>query len=517
VRRGGWLFSIRRGYLDIAMKLANANDSINPTYYDTFGKVQYSLASGGRIAAHVLHAGDNLRYLDASDPAIRSRYTSSYAWLTWDDRFGSRLRQQTVASIGRLTWRRRGDSFDTPQRSSFPGQTLSVDDQRNYDVVGLRQDWSVDVAPRLVFKWGADLRRERADYDYFAWHRILTADEGATELVQLFDTTDVGLEPSSTRLGAYVASRVRPVRSVTAELGVRFDRATHTGDQIVNPRFNVAWHPASRTTVRGAWGGYSQSQAIYGIQAQDGEMTFHPAERAEQRVIGVEQVMKNGFVARAEVYERRLSDLRPRHVNVGASIELFPEINWDRVRVDPTTGRARGVELFVSREGTEHVDWSVSYALASAREQIDGRTVPRTVDQRHTVHGDWSYRPTSNKWRLNVAWLWHSGWPYTPQLIAIDTLQNTETTFSLFARWYPGEINSGRLPSYRRADVRWTRYFATRRGQWSFFAEVYNLFGTDNPRGYYVNLSIDQRRVTTPGGSEENIGRLPAIGLTWEF
>jgi hypothetical protein len=58
---------------------------------------------------------------------------------------------------------------------------------------------------------------------------------------------------------------------------------------------------------------------------------------------------------------------------------------------------------------------------------------------------------------------------------------------------------------------------ATPRGRWSFFAEVYNLLGTDNPRGYYVNLQVNGRTVTTPLGSEENIGRLPSLGLTWEF
>jgi hypothetical protein len=36
---------------------------------------------------------------------------------------------------------------------------------------------------------------------------------------------------------------------------------------------------------------------------------------------------------------------------------------------------------------------------------------------------------------------------------------------------------------------------------------------------YYVNVAVDNQRriVTTPPGSEENIGCLPAIGLTWEF
>jgi carboxypeptidase family protein/TonB-dependent receptor-like protein len=510
--RGGWLFSARRGYLDLALKLANASDSLSPTYYDTFGKVQYDLASGGRVAVHVLHAGDQLKYLDPFDPNIRSRYASSYAWLTWDDRFGSRVRQRTVASVGRLSWRREGDAFDGNGE-----QWLLVNDRRGYTVAGLRQDWSLDVATRILLKWGVDARRERSEYDYFGWRRVFSVDANQ-QLVLSRDTTAVAADPNSTRLGAYIASRVQPVRTVTAELGVRFDRATHTGDEVVNPRLNVAWHPASRTTIRGAWGKYSQSQPLFALQVQDGESSFHPAERAEQRVLGVEQVMTNGLVARAELYERRLSNLRPRYVNVGPAIEVFPEINWDRVRVDPTTGMARGVELFLARDGTEHVDWSVSYALASAREQIEDRTVPRAVDQRHTVHGDWSYRPTSNKWRLSVAWLWHSGWPYTPPLVAVDTLRDTPTEFQLAVRFYSGDIGSGRLPAYRRADVRWTRYFDTRRGRWSVFAEVYNLLNTQNPRGYYVNLNVDnQRRVTTTRGTETNIGRLPTAGITWEF
>lgn len=510
--RGGWLVSGRRGYLDLALKLSNANDSLSPTYYDAFAKVQYDLASGGRIAAHALHAGDQLTYLDPFDPNIRSRYASSYVWLTWDDRFGSRLRQHTVASIGRLTWRREGDAFD-----GAGDQWLLVNDRRSYLVGGVRQDWSLDLVTRAMLKWGVDVRRERADYDYFGWRRTFSVNENR-ELVLSADTTAVAVEPASTRLGAYVATRVQPVSSLTAELGVRFDRATHTGDEVISPRFNVAWHPASRTTIRGAWGTYSQSQSLFALQAQDGESDFHPAERAEQRVLGVEQVMTNGFVARAELYERRLSQLRPRYINVGPAIEVFPEINWDRIRVDPTTGVARGVELFLARDGTQHVDWSLSYALANAREEIEGRTVPRAIDQRHTVHGDWSYRPTSNKWRLSVAWLWHSGWPYTPPLVAVDTLRNTPTEFQLAARFYSGEIGSGRLPAYRRADVRWTRYFNTRRGRWSLFAEVYNLLNTQNPRGYYVNLNVDnQRRVTTTRGTEGNIGRLPAAGVTWEF
>ena len=107
--RGGWLVSMRPGYLDVALKLTSVRDSIRPRYYDLFAKAQYDLGRGGRVAMHVLRASDTFRYLQKDDPNIASDYASNYAWLTWDDNFGSRLTQSTVLSTGVLNWRRDGD------------------------------------------------------------------------------------------------------------------------------------------------------------------------------------------------------------------------------------------------------------------------------------------------------------------------------------------------------------------------------------------------------------------------
>jgi len=198
---------------------------------------------------------------------------------------------------------------------------------------------------------------------------------------------------------------------------------------------------------------------------------------------------------------------------------MFPEINWDRVRIDPERGLARGIELLLARDEARRIDWSVAYALASVTDHVDGRDIPRATDQRHTVTADWSYRPTSNKWRLSVAGVWHSGWPYTPQVVSLDTTANTPTTFGIFPSWKPGELNSERVPSYRRVDARWTRFFDTRDGRVSLFAEVYNLFGIHNRRGYSKNVSIDpqRRQVTFVRANEDWIPRLPTVGITWEF
>ena len=507
--RGTWVMSARRGYLDLALKLSNAGDSLSPRYYDLFGKAQYDLGRAGTLAIHVLDAGDAMTYLDTPDPSIRSRYRSSYLWTTWDSHIGP-FRQRTVASLGDLTWRRDGERVEKGLL------TADINDRRDLAIGCARQDWTVDLGKRALLKFGADVKRGSADYDYVSSVGNWEKPNGTRTLV--WDTTNVRQSPSGTRLGIYVAPRFRPCASLAIEPGVRFDRASHTGDDVFSPRLNVSWQPRVGTSVRGAWGRYAQSQSLAALQAQDGIDQFFSAERAEHRVVGLEQLLPRGLVGRVEAYDRRLSNLRPRFVNAGPGMEMFPEINWDRVRIDADRGRARGIELLFAQDQGRRVLWSTGYALASVTDRIGGQNVPRNTDQRHTFTGDWAYRSPSNKWRLSLAGVWHSGWPATPEIVEVDTLVNTPTAFTIAYRSRPGELNSERLPTYRRIDARWTRFIDTRNGRVALFLEAYNLFGIRNRRGYSPGLSIDRNRtVAVMRENQDWIPRLPTFGITWEF
>jgi hypothetical protein len=514
--RGGWLVSARRGYLDLALRLTQQNDSIKPRYYDAFAKVDYDLPGGGRISAHLLGARDAMTFRDQAEGTLLSRYGSGYGWVTWESADRARLRQRTVASLGHLTWLR---DIDDVGYNAFGHRvpTGAVDDRRAFTALGLRQDWAFDVGSRALLKWGVDVRRESADYDYVRWGlRESVADPG--EIVSRRDTVTALLGEEGTRLGAYVAHRLRPVEGLAVEVGLRHDRATASHDAVTSPRLNVSWQPRAGTTVRGAWGRYSQSQSLFSIQAEDGETALARAERSEQRVLGVEQALPRGLTARVEAYDHRVSPRRARWVNVGGTLDIPPETDWDRVLIAPDRGHARGVELLVSRDARGRVDWSVSYALASATDRVAGRDVARVSDQRHTLHLDWSYHPPSDRWRLSTSAVWYSGRPYTPQLVEIDTVANTPQQFWIITpRWYAGELSTGRLPNYHRVDARWTRYFDTRRGRVSLFAEVFNLLNTKNIGKYYTNVNVIRREVRLVPGWDTMISRLPTAGIAWEF
>jgi hypothetical protein len=507
--KGGWVLSARPGYLDFALKFTEIGDSIKPRYYDMFGKVTYDLPRGGRIALHVLRAGDTFRYEKRDEPNIHSGYGSSYAWMTWDQPFlGERLRMQSVVSGSAIAWQRHGENY-----TATGVQNVLIDDARSLERIGVRQDWTFDASHSVMFKWGVDAKRESASYDYLRELGIRKADGTLAGN----DSTSTGLTPRDDKLALYFAPRVQLLPSLTVEAGARLDRSSLTDESIVSPRLNVSWQPLDRTVVRAAWGGYTQSQSLFSLQAEDGVTSFGRAERSEQRTLGVEQTLRNGVDVRVEAYERRLTRARAKYANLGGDLWLFPELLWDRTLIDRTAGRDRGVEVQLARKDAGRTDWSVSYALASSMDEVGGVMVPRGIDERHAVHADWSMHPRNGSWRLSVGGLWHSGWPYTPIILTVDTVKNSPTAFAIYTQRTPGALNSERLRSYHRIDMRWTKYFHTPAGPLSVFGEVYNLLGTENPRGFWRDATVKNRQVLLTTGEIHMWPRLPVAGFSWQF
>src|SRR4051812_7502111 len=74
--RGDWLVAARRGYPDIALRVAGRDDEVQPRYYDATAKFEYKLAPAQTLSLHALHASDALRYQRTNDPSLRSSYDS---------------------------------------------------------------------------------------------------------------------------------------------------------------------------------------------------------------------------------------------------------------------------------------------------------------------------------------------------------------------------------------------------------------------------------------------------------
>ena len=154
------------------------------------------------------------------------------------------------------------------------------------------------------------------------------------------------------------------------------------------------------------------------------------------------------------------------------------------------------------------------YALARAEDEIDGRMVPRSRDQRHTLNFV-AHRRFGDAWDIALAGQYHSGWPTTS--VRAESLQNPDGSSTLLALM--GPRNAERLPPFHRLDLQVRRRFQLGRGTLSAFLEITNLYGRDN-----VCCVDGFRYLPQPDGTvrverKESfwLRQAPVFGLTWEF
>jgi outer membrane cobalamin receptor len=520
--RRSWLISARRGYLDIVLALMGENEEIDPVYSDVFAKYTQSLSPAHEMQLSLLHSRDDFSLVEDDEDDSQTGYGNTYTWISLNSTLRPNLLLHTTLAAGHVTDDRVGNGFfgDSGERE------FRIRDDRNVDIWSLRQDWSWEAGNNHLLKWGADLRRQQARYDYFSDQRLFlrNADGLVTDHQ---DTTDISSDLSESTIALYAADRIRLSRKLTVELGVRYDDVGHSNDQLFSPRVNLAYALTPNTSVRAAWGLFYQSQGIHQLAVEDGESGFHGAQRSEHRVIGLEHMTPAGIHLRVEAYDKQLSDRWPIYRNWRDDIEMFPELQEDRIRLDLAGGHSRGLELYARRDEGTRLTWWVSYALAQVRDNIrsfglfdqvypfDDQIAGR-FDQRHTIYADVNLRPTPH-WRLSLAWQYRTGWPYTERLMGLHTASDGSRYLSLDL----GEPLGADYPAFHRLDARLNRTFQLAGGSLHTFLEVTNLYDHDNVSGYSYwidcggsNQAEDCRLFREP---DYWFGLLPSLGLSWTW
>lgn len=525
-QRGTWLVTARRGSLDLA---GEAIGDENPAFWDVLAKTELD-TSVGRWSAHLLTAADELEIDRTEEEAferLENDYHRTYGWLTHRTAPNDRLLVETVASWAEI--RRDRSSATSEEEASF-----ELRDRRNLEVLGLSQSWSLERRGGHSLEWGWEARRYDASFDYLKDLRpefvILSPEAPHPEPMTRFDGRLRG-----EHYGVWASDRFTVFERLTAELGARYDHHTATDDDLLSPRVNLAWRLGARSVLRAAWGRFFQSQRPYELEVEDGETALRDAELSEHWVLGYEALLGSSGAAggsggtggsdplgplglnalRVELFRREIDDPRPRYENLLEPLNFFQEIEPDRVRIAPRRSTAEGIEVLVRGRPHPRFGWWVAYSYSRAEDRLDGRTVPRSLDQPHGVTVDLDFR-LPRDWRLNLAWRFHSGWPTTPveaRLVADPDEEGEGGELELLPVF--GALYSERLPAYHRLDVRASRRWELRRSTLTFFVDVQNLYDRENLAGF--DVSVDEEAGVVELEEEHWPGLFPSLGVVWEW
>jgi hypothetical protein len=502
-QRGSWMVHLRRGGIELASELLGRE---NPRYWDALAKLDYQLAPRQSLRGNFLHASDELEFSEtvgSESKRIETNYRSTYLWTTHQAILGSGLLVETAASRSEVRRDRRARELEDDVR-------FEIRDRRDFEVRALRQSWNLQLSPHRSLKWGFEVRDYETVYDYRGTR------EFDAPLARLRDDQ----EPETvfeSRLdeshdSAYLAGRSRLGEAVTVEAGLRWDKHSLTRESRLSPRLNLAWAVGGHSVLRAAWGRFNQSQRPYELQVEDGETEFNPIERSDTRVLGFEHLFERprGFALRVELYQRRILDPLPRWENLYEPLNIFPEVEPDRVRIAPDRAFAEGVELFLRGHSGAQLDWWVNYSWSSTEDEIDGVRFRRSFDQTHALNLDLNYR-VGEHWTLNMAWRYHTGWPTTPLSLREEVDEDGETFFGPVA----GVRFSARLPAYHRLDLRASRSWKLRTATLGLFFDVQNAYDRGNIAGF--DFDIDEEAGTIVANAEEWAGILPSVGIGVEF
>ena len=199
--------------------------------------------------------------------------------------------------------------------------------------------------------------------------------------------------------------------------------------------------------------------------------------------------------------------LKPRFENLFDPLSILPEIQSDRVRIDPEKARARGIELYLEKTSGS-LSWWGAYSFSKVEDQVNGSNIARGWDQRHALQGGFSWRP--GDWQLDIAAGVHTGWPKTDLVLGFDSSGEPVVT--------PGPRNAARYARFASVDVRASRKFQLGKGTLAVFFELTNALNRRNPCCSDFDLEEDSAGISFLEKNEDDwLPLLPALGFLYEF
>ncbi|HEX9934681.1 MAG TPA: TonB-dependent receptor, partial [bacterium] len=343
--RGSWLFSIRRSYLDLVVKMFPIGTTVVPWYGDAQAKAVMDLGKKHALSFIGIFGDDH----NAPDRETGEKNLMLY-YGNQDD--GS----NTVGLSWRAVWNRDATSLTSLWYTS----TMFKEDWYETNTGrAMVRNWSRErmaAFRSLVFvrfshafhaEFGLDMKSLWSDYDnrYAGTTNAL----GDTVPPVVFDTRIAG-----SKLGAFVSVVAKPFTRLTVEAGVREDWFSSTESRSFSPRFCITWALDGRTSLKTAGGVFYQTLPTLILAQTEGGPSLKDM-RAVHAVFGVDRLLTENTRFTLEAYRKTYDRLPVDLAQPGLSV-------FDG-RADAMTGPlasdgravSYGVELLIQKKLADKV------------------------------------------------------------------------------------------------------------------------------------------------------------------
>lgn len=499
IGNGSILFGVRRSYLDI---LFSALDfSFLPTYYDATLKATQCFGDHNQLSLLALGSRDDITFKnDSADQRLDNArilgngQRGAVIGLTWQRTLPTGA---LTVTLGHTRTTFNSSQVDTTGTTIFAAKSTEAEHSLRADLL---------LAPRadLELRFGAVGRiAPGLRYDVTLPGALRRDGDGVPRPLRVDSSYAAG------RIAAYSEAMWRPRDRWRMTAGLRADRYGWLGNAVhVSPRLSLARDLTAATSVTASLGRTVQPPPFIWQVGDPTNGVLRPW-RADQATLGA-RTRSGSTTLQVEAYVKRYRDypvrvFRRQSVLTPSGFEdALDDIPFGLEPLESRgRGRAWGIELLAQRR----LDRLPVYGLASltlARNRftpLDGIERPGAFDVPVIVTALAGWRPTG---RLEVSGKVRasSGTRTTP-FMTTGPLAGTPD----FSDYLAGP----RLPTFYAIDLRVDRRWSFRTTQLTLYLDVQNVTGRENAQRNQWNLR--ERVVET----DTSIGRLPSIGLTFDF
>jgi hypothetical protein len=484
----------RFSYLDLLVKgQLEDDDGIEfrqfPKYTDYQGKYVWKPGSQSTLRFQVSGATDEQDIIIAEDseeielePIFAGRHSESENFnqqgLVWDQQIGGQVTLKSALAHNRSS---------SEAQAGGAGQSNG-----STDSLLLKSHLDFPLNEQHDVKLGFSATRIDASFD------IAFNDPGCTEFEA--DCQVTGAERLTTaeslivHTGQIFAKDSWYVTdSLTLFPGVTLQAEDYLGKQFVEPRFALEYSLSDDLIFSAGTGVYHQLPGFVETNKVFGNPDLEYIESV-QAVVGVQKILANGLDIKSELYYKELDNL----------VAGDEELRFNNAG----EGVAYGLDTLIRKDVTDKLTGWLSFSVSKARREHEssGASFPFDYDQPVNMTLVANYKLPSN-WALGAKLWVHSGAPYTPVIGAAPD----DDIDGLFNPQY-GEVNSKRLPTYHRLDVRLDRTYTRSNGKHiNLYMEVLNLLDSKNLSYYDYNADYSERIEVT------QLPRIVGLGFKVEF
>ena len=423
-KKGSWMISGRRTYLDLASKMVDLN--LPYYFYDGHAKINYDIDKNNQTSVS-FYIGNDILDLSDDDTAIKLDWGNKTFSTQWTHLFSSKLFSHFVFA---------GSSFESDTEVEFDKVKFGILNK----VVDFALKGSLTYTPSTRHSMDFGFESKYLDFDLN--YNIID-----TKYLNSYNGFYSGL---------YFQDNYQISPLMILQSGLRVDHYSDGNYTRVDPRISIKRILNNRINLTFSYGRYHQ---FLNLVQQEGmsfadmwfpvDETFEPG-KADHYILGFNYDNKSTFSINVEGYYKNYKNIAEYRTYRGADESLDNQTAAQNFYCGK--GEAYGGDVYI-RNNTWGFEGWIGYSLGWTKKQIDGYNFDEeyypTYDRRHTITAIQDYRISKN-WRINFAFKYGSGQPYTE---ATALYAEMDPAGRVNCEALEGEKNFYRLPAYHRLDI----------------------------------------------------------------